>query len=148
MEYEITLAEAPEVDVAVVRGRVDHEGIPAFVGQAFGEVLAVVGEEAVCGPPFSRYAMLPGAWDIRSGFPVSASIEPEGSVEPDSLPGGPLVSTLHVGPYQELGMAYDALESWIASHGFAPAGDPWESYLDGPEVPEPRTLISWPVQPV
>jgi hypothetical protein len=28
--------------------------------------------------------------------------------------------------------------------GHRPTGAPWETYLDGPEVPEPRTTVAWP----
>lgn len=39
-----------------------------------------------------------------------------------------------------------ALEEWIREHGDQPDGMPWEAYLDGPEVMNPRTVITWPIE--
>jgi effector-binding domain-containing protein len=51
---------------------------------------------------------------------------------------------MHVGSYDGVAAAYTAVEQWLAAHDLSPIGDPWESYLDGPEVPQPRTVVSFP----
>ena len=83
---------------------------------------------------------------IEAGFPVPEPIAAAGQVEPSTLPGGTVATTMHVGSYADLAGAYSALEGWFAANGFEAAGDPWETYLDGPEVDAPRTIISWPCQ--
>jgi effector-binding domain-containing protein len=56
-------------------------------------------------------------------------------------------STLHVGPYDTLGQAYDGLDAWLADHGYAKAGPPREVYLSEPSTPPAatRTVIEVPV---
>jgi hypothetical protein len=39
---------------------------------------------------------------------------------------------------------YIAVRQWLEAQDLAPSGDPWESYLDGPDVPQPRTVVSAP----
>ena len=54
---------------------------------------------------------------------------------------------LHQGPYSEVPAAYRAAEAWLVDNGWEAAGPPWESYLDGPEAAEPRTLVHLPCRP-
>lgn len=147
MDYDIQLVDRPEQPAAVVRGRVSHEGIGAFLGPAFGEVMAAAASQGlhVMGPPFGRYRALDGGdWDLQAGFPVNAALTAAGRVEPAELPAGPLARTVHVGDYAGVGAAYEAVTSWLAAQGYAAAGEPWECYLDGPEVENPRTEVFFP----
>ena len=60
-----------------------------------------------------------------------------------------LERTLQVGRAEAVGAvaaAYEAGAQWMTENGYEPAGDPWESYLDGPEVAEPRTAVFMPCQ--
>ena len=54
------------------------------------------------------------------------------------------------GPYDKLQDAYAALEEWMGSEGFSPAGAPWESYVTDPaQYPNPadwKTEVFWPVR--
>jgi effector-binding domain-containing protein len=67
-----------------------------------------------------------------------------GRVVPGSLPGGEVATTTHVGSYDDVAAAYSAVERWLDDQGLVPVGDPWESYLDGPEVAQPRTVVCFP----
>lgn len=147
MSYEVQVVELPEQPAAVVRAHVAHDGIAAFLGPAFGEVMAAVGTQhaQVAGPPFGRYRPTDdGGWDIEAGFPVTAAISEQGRVHLAYLPGGRAARTLHVGEYQALGAAYEAVTKWLIDNGFVAAGEPWECYLDGPEVASPRTEVYFP----
>ncbi|HEU5484826.1 MAG TPA: GyrI-like domain-containing protein [Microlunatus sp.] len=133
--------------VAVIRGRATTEEISGFLGAAFAEVLAVLEHQqhSPAGPPFGRY--LPesaGTFDIVAGFPSSGVIEPAGRVEPDELPGGHVARIVYRGDYAGVGKAYEALRNWVDQHGYVSTGPAWESYLDEPDVPEPRTMIQLP----
>ncbi len=144
---DIEIVELTPTPAAVVRGHVDHDGIAAFLGPAFGDVTRVVAEEGltVTGPPFGRYqATGDGGWDVEAGLPVERAPEPRGTVVPGWLPGGSAATLLHVGPYDGLGAAYDAVAAWLVDAGLVPKGQPWESYLDGPGVEEPRTVVHLP----
>ena len=147
MAYDVALVELAETPTAVVRGHVAHDGIADLLGLAFGSVAQALAEAGAhpAGPPFATYRMADdGGWDIEAGFPVAAALAPHGSVQPGTLPGGPAAQTVHRGPYEQLAGAYEAVQSWVRDEGRTPDGTPWESYLDGPEVAEPRTVVTQP----
>jgi effector-binding domain-containing protein len=81
---------------------------------------------------------------LAAGFPCAASFAGSGTVEAATLPEGDAVVAVHVGAWQELGEAYAAVEAFFAEHGLTRAGDPWESYLDGPEADPHRTILTAP----
>lgn len=150
MAYAVTRVDLSEQHVAVVRAQVPHDGIGAFLGGAFGEVMAALAAQGVqpAGMPFCRYGhMGDGGWDVEAGFPVVRAAERSGRVEPSTLPAGPAAHVLHRGPYEAVAGAYDAAMAWIRETGGDVSGAPWEQYLDGPEVPEPRTEVFVPFTP-
>ena len=63
------------------------------------------------------------------------------------MPGATVASTVHVGPYGEIGKAYTALQKWMTDAGRRPAGPVREVYLNDPgSVPENELLteVDWP----
>lgn len=147
--YTVHFADLQGQDAAVVRGQVPMSGIADFLGAAFGEVMATLGAQrnTVVGPPFARYRVVAGRFDVEAGFPCQAPVSPTGRVEPATLPAGRVASTLHVGDYAGVAQAYDAVMHHVTEEGYEPCADPWESYLDDPTVPEPRTEVFLPCRP-
>jgi effector-binding domain-containing protein len=88
------------------------------------------------------------AFQVEAGFPVGQSVTAAGRVAPDELPGGTVAYTIHTGGYDGVGAAYAAATDWMADNGFVVSGKAWERYLDGPGVPEPRTEVFVPCQPM
>jgi effector-binding domain-containing protein len=148
--YEVTLADLQAQPTAAVRGHVAADGIADFLGGVFGEVMGVLSRQGLgpAGPPYGRYVPTGGGFDVEAGFPVHGEVRPDGRVEALSLPGGRVARTLHVGSYETVAEAYDALTAWLTDNGLEPVGLPWESYLDGPEVAEPRTEVYVPCRVV
>jgi effector-binding domain-containing protein len=144
MEYEIEIIERRPDATAAIVGRVGHDQVGPFIGEALGEVLAVVGEQAVTGMPFCRIDMDGDGFLLEVGFPVAEAVEPTGRVVPSRLPGGETATVMNIGSYDSVPPAYFAIEQWMSDNGFSAAGRPWEAYLDGPEVEQPRTLVCWP----
>ena len=144
--YEVERVELRAQPAAVVRGHSDTAGIPAVLGGAFRDVMQVLQAQGLwpAGPPFARYEPAGDGFDITAGFPTQGAFEPGGDVVACELPAGPAVQVLHRGDYAAVAAAYDVLTAWVAEHGYVPAGAPWESYLDGPEAPEPRTVVVLP----
>jgi len=149
MEYAVDRIELEAQPAAVVRGEVTHDGVAAFLGGAFGEVMGLLGSQGVApaGPPFARYEVRADGFVIEAGFPVEAEVRPVGRVELTTLPGGPVLVVLHRGAYSEVAAAYGAAEAWLVDHEWEATAPAWECYLDGPEVPEPRTIVHMPCRP-
>jgi effector-binding domain-containing protein len=112
---------------------------------------------AVEGPPYVRYR----DWgdetaDLELGFPVDAEAASlplldacrDGEPGRSSLPGGPCAVIVHVGPYRELPASWGRLEAWIWDQGLAPAGPPWESYLDNPGLVAPGAVRTEVIRPL
>lgn len=149
MDYQVDRIELEQQDAAVVRAEVTADGIAAFLGGAFGEVMGLLGSQGVSpsGPPFARYEMLGEGFAIEAGFPFEGQLRPVGRVELTTLPGGPALVVMHRGAYSEVAAAYGAAEAWLTEHGWEATTPAWECYLDGPEVPEPRTIVHMPCRP-
>lgn len=149
MEYHVEQVQLEEQATAVVRGVVPEEGIPEFLGGVFVEVMSVIQAQGAHpnGMPFGCYVPNAAGFEVEAGFPTSAPIVPSGRVVPSSIPGGSAIQVLHKGPYGAVTAAYEAAEAWLADNSWEPTGPPWEVYLDGPEVPEPRTVVCVPCRP-
>jgi effector-binding domain-containing protein len=147
MEHHIEVLEVQEV--AVIRASVAVDRIPAFLSGAFTEVLGVLSAQgvAIAGPPFSRFSMGDHGFDVEAGFPTRAPVVPTGRVEAGELPGGPALVVLHRGAYDDVARDFRIGQKWIAANRWTATGAPWEVYLDGPEVAEPRTLVYMPCRP-
>jgi effector-binding domain-containing protein len=145
----IQMVERGEEPAAVVCGHATAAELPAFLGGAFGEVMEQLGEQqiAVAGPPFARYRPTDGGFDVEAGFPAAAAVSPSGRVVAAILPGGSVARAVHRGDYSGVGQTYAEIEEWLLDQGQVCTGAPWESYLDGPDVPEPRTQVSFPCAP-
>ena len=65
------------------------------------------------------------------------------------LPAMTVAWTLHVGPYEDLTVAYSAITDWIQGIGLEAAGPVQERYLNGPgddvTPAEYRTEVEIPV---
>ena len=145
---QMELTDQTAQPAAVVRGHVSVDVLPAFLGGAFEEVLRVLGDQGLepAGPPFGRYTPAAGGFDAEVGFPASGAVTGAGRVQATELPGGRTATALHVGGYETIGETYERLAAWTATRGCTPVGTPWETYLDGPEVVEPRTLVHLPCE--
>lgn len=150
-EYDIR-AEARNVQVtAVARATLTVAEIGPWLGKAYEAVAGLLADRQAgpVGPPFARYHVLSeDRFEVEAGFPASRPIEGEGDVQPSELPGGQVAVTIHTGPYDAMGPAYQALVSWVSQHGGELAGDPWEVYLSDPSAePDPATWRTEILQP-
>lgn len=146
MTYDIHIVEIESQHAAVTSQTCTVEEVGPFLGRAFEQVLGALAREAVAvdGKPFARYDMIDGGFAVEAGFPCPADLDLAGDVHTITLPGGTAAVTTHVGAYSDVAAAYTAIEEWFAVSGHRPTGAPWETYLDGPEVPQPRTTVTWP----
>lgn len=136
----------------VVRAEVHMDELRGVFDRGFAAVMRVAQaqELTVAGPPFGFYPRMPtDTVDVMVGFPVTASGGADGDVTPFELPGGRVVTGIHVGPFEGLERTYRELSEWAAAEGHALADHVWESYLTNPEAePDPatwQTSITWPL---
>jgi effector-binding domain-containing protein len=150
--YRVEERDLTEQPTLVTRARLRIPDIRGWIGPAFGRVIAAIqaSGSAPSAPPFARYQPVEDrldTFDVEAGFPVAGPITPVGDdIQAATLPAGPAAVTVHVGPYDEMTPAYDALEKWVADRGGAVAGAPWESYLSEP-VGDPSTWMTQVVLP-
>lgn len=86
------------------------------------------------GPPFARYHRLgTERFDVEAGFPVTTPIKAVTDIRGGTLPGGPVASTMHVGPFEHIAAGYEAVTEWITDHNGRPVGDSWEIYFSDPK---------------
>jgi effector-binding domain-containing protein len=152
MTYTFEIHRLPETAIIAIRERVDEAAFPAFLGVAFPELFEHVGRHGVIatGHPFVIYhAFGPDGIDAEVCVPVAGPAPIGTRIRAHVLPATTVVRTLHIGPYDELSGAYDALHHWVADHGYAAAGPHRERYLTGPDLKVPpaeyRTEVDLPI---
>lgn len=152
MTYDITVKKLKRRDALVIRGAMRMDELPAFFGQAFGELYGYAARKGAMpdGPPFARYPSVSDERvEVEAGVVVPSAIAGEGRVEASELPAGDAAVTVHIGPYESMHEAYAAIEAWMQANGRTAGGAPWETYLSDPgQEPDPakwRTEITWPL---
>jgi effector-binding domain-containing protein len=135
----------------VVRRRAPVQQLPRVVGEAWGAVMAHASRLGVTpvGPPFVAYHNMDMAdLDLEIGLPFPETLSGEGEVREGHTPGGRAAECLYVGPYDQIGEAYDALQPWLDEHGHTPTGIAYEFYLNDPETTPPEELQTRVVFPL
>lgn len=155
MAYSISTKELDPQPVLVVRTRIPRSEIAATIGRSLGSIAEYARkyEIAITGEPFARYPE--GGADyvvIEPGMRVVEAVAGginEDEVIAETLPGGTVAFTIHEGAYDKLFETYAALEQWIKSNGYKPAGAPWEIYITDPgqhpDQEDWRTEVCWPM---
>jgi DNA-binding transcriptional MerR regulator len=152
MPYDITVEELEREPVL----RVQLTTTMAELGQTTGAALQEVAKElagqgvAPAGPSFLT-CPLPdegGQVDIEAGWPVAEPVVASGRATPGELPAGRAAVTVHVGPYEGVEPAFEAMTEWLRAHGETPVAAPSERFLNDPTTTAPadlRTRITWPL---
>jgi effector-binding domain-containing protein len=153
MEYQITTQTIDPQPIVSIRERHPMSEIPTFLGRGFGVLFGQLGRLGIppAGPPFVIYhAFGPETFDAEVCVPTQRVLDGTADgVTSRELPAVTVARTLHVGPYEGLATAYEALTDWIATHGTEATGPVRERYLNGPgdgaAPADYRTEIEMPV---
>ncbi len=154
MQYQCEVKNQPAQPALSIRTRSSVQELPQAFGKAYGAIAQYLGElsEAPAGPAFAAYYNMDMQdLDVEIGFPVSKKLPSKGEIQASQIPGGKLASCLHVGPYQDVGPAYEALTKWVNDKGYQATGVSYEMYLNDPAQTPPnelKTLIIFPLQGV
>ncbi len=151
MAYECELIEQQARPTLVVRLRTAVERFPEVLGPAWGSVMACAGKVGATptdAPFVAYYNMDMQDLDIEVGFTFAQPLEGEGDVRQGEIPTCKAVQCMHMGPYDEVGSAYEVMAMWIAEHGLQHAGPSFEFYLNDPQETPPAELLTRVVIPV
>ncbi|MBH5333869.1 MerR family transcriptional regulator [Streptomyces pactum] len=142
--YRVTLGREPERRLAVVRAVCDPAGIGERVAECAGRLLPALAAAGTGWEPplWGLYPLDPAErMEMAVGAPVPAEAAPPG-LERQVLPGGPVVETVHTGPYAQLPLAYHALLATVHERGLRPLAPAREAYLVGPAEAPPEELMT------
>jgi effector-binding domain-containing protein len=127
MGYEIQLADSKPTTTAVIRSRVPAQELAQFVPAACGEVWSFI-RSAGLRRPGRHVALYLNDGFVEVGAEVSGPFTGNERVHCSQLPGGIVATTVHFGPYGNLGDAHTAVREWCAGHGRRSSGISWEIY--------------------
>jgi effector-binding domain-containing protein len=149
--YQVVEREAQPV--ASIRVKCKPAEISQQLATILPEVMAHLTETGgkVAGAPFSRYHTFGDTEvDLEAGIPVQQPITAKGRVQNSELPGGKVVTTWHIGPYEQLTGAYEGLHRHLTAQKLTQRGAQWEVYWTDPGmVPDPakwRTQLFVPIE--
>jgi DNA-binding transcriptional MerR regulator/effector-binding domain-containing protein len=142
--YAVAIADRAPVRLAGLTGRVRADALDDDTGALCRAVL-----DSGAGTRTPLVAVFPldlvDEFDVLVGVPAPTS-GPERTPTPPgadtTLPGGPWATTLHVGPYTQLPLAYTALLEHVREHGHRPRDPVTETYLTDPSTSDPEDLVT------
>ena len=151
MNYQCKLTNRDAQPTLVVRKRAPVQQLPQVLGQAWGAIMQYAGRNGLmpAGPPYVAYHNMDMQnLDLEIGFPFAKKASGEGEVEAGVLPAGKAVECLHVGPYDKVAGAYEALQKWLDENHKTATGIAYEFYLNDPQTTRPEDLQTRVVFPL
>lgn len=153
MPYEVRIKEVSDQPVISVRVHTSLAQISDVIGSGFGTLMGELGRLRVqpVGAPFIVYHDVideQTEGDIEICIPTTGPAETSDPVQSIVIAGGTVASTIHHGPYDQIGPAYHTLTGWIQDHGHDMTGPPREIYLNDPQTVSPEGLLTevvWPI---
>ena len=149
MEIELKKTEEKQVAYIFYTGPVED------MGDLIGEIVDWMMNQNVemTGPPYSAYftspaEVAPEDMQYEMGVPFLGEASEAGKVKIKNMPAQQVLSTLHKGPYNEVGSVYEILMNKVIEDGYQMTGAPLEIYFNSPiEVPETDLLteVQFPV---
>jgi len=156
MAIEVTVKKTEPMTVAFL----SMKGLYTLISESFGKLYGWIGEKGYVpsGPPLGVYFNAPGEvpetellWELQS--PIGGDVAPgdpdERGIGVKKVEGAEVASTMHKGPYDEVGSIYGALVGWITENGYEIVGPSGEVYLSNPaETPSEELLteVRFPVR--
>jgi effector-binding domain-containing protein len=138
MAYDVVIGESPATFTAVVRGRARQGELSEVVPRTIGEVWSFLRANPAIRPGRNIAVYLDCEIHLECGAEVAGPFEGDGRVICSKLPAGPIAFAEHVGPYDRLHGAHEAVLRFCADRGLALAGPSWEVY--GHWVEDPAQL--------
>ena len=128
MNYNIRIEKSPASPLAVVRRQAAKPQLGAVIQEACGTVWNVLRSQKVPGAGRHVTVYLDQVFNVEVGVELKQPFAGHGEVIASSLPAGEVAMTTHLGPYQMLPDAHDAIQKWCAANGREPIRPCWEIY--------------------
>jgi effector-binding domain-containing protein len=149
--YDIEVKDLEPQPMVAIRQETTAKGLGAAFRELMPALWQFLEKRGVrpSGPSFGIFHTYePDRVDFEAGFPVAEPVEGEGRIQAGVLPGGRAAVTWHIGPYEAIGNAHNALDAFVHERG-GHAGSPREVYWTGPgDEAEPskwRTEVVYPL---
>jgi effector-binding domain-containing protein len=139
--YVVTIEDVPEQLLAAARERMNIKRVPQNIQRVLGAVWDFLrGNPGLRtdGHNVALYWDEHGDSSVEAGVQVVRSFPATDTVVPSATPAGRVATTAYFGPYQQIGIAHDAVRAFCAQHDHERAGPFWEVYGDHDD--DPRKL--------
>ncbi|WP_433174712.1 MerR family transcriptional regulator [Actinoallomurus sp. CA-150999] len=148
--YEVTMGREPERRLAVVRAVCTPAEIGEKVEECVGRLLAALGKAGIAWEP-PLWGLYP--LDLEERMEIAIGVQTQqGEGTPglrfEVLPGGAVAETMHIGPYAQLPLAYNAVFAAVHERGLRPRAPVREAYLVGPAEAPREELMTRLIIPV
>lgn len=122
-------------------------------GRVIGELMAVIhmpenqsNHVKIVGPPITIYhdqEYTEEEGDLEIAIPITGKVTvSDPSIEVKNLPKRKVVSLIHKGSYETIGMAYKTLYEHIMKNGLEMTGPMMDIYLNDPNTVEPEDILT------
>jgi effector-binding domain-containing protein len=124
---EVQIAHSDSIPLAVVRRQARASELARAVPEGCGVVWSFVrARQLRAGRHVAIY------WDgtirLEVGVEMIDSFPDGGDVVRSATPAGRTASVVHLGPYNQLGVAHQSIRDWCSAHNLQLAGPNWEVY--------------------
>ena len=135
MDYEVSLTDVTAKPTAVVAAATTWQEFPALWGPLLGEVWGCLRAGGITSGCRNAMLYLDDVPHVQVGVLLDRPCPLTGNVVASALPAGTVATTVHRGPFGEVGAAHDAVTGWCDAHGHRRSGVRWEIY--GPHNDDP-----------
>jgi effector-binding domain-containing protein len=135
MDYRIDIETATAELIAAMRVKVPIAGVAQAWKPALDQVWVFLKENPGLRPGHNLFlyhhpARRSDPMEVDFGVQVAQRFAAQGAVRCAETPAGEVATTVHVGPYEGLRHAHDALRAWCAANDRLIAQASWEIYGD------------------
>ena len=146
------IRETKDQKTLAIRQFTPVEKLSEAMGASYGEIALYMQANGVnfAGPPYCRYYNMDMSnLDVEIGFPVQGETEGTGNIKRCTIPGGPAATTIHTGPYADIGTTYEKLTAFVKEKDLQTQSYCYEFYLNDPGETKPedlKTEIFFPIK--
>lgn len=151
MTYQIEVVTLKPQPVLVI----EEIAAPESLAEILGRILPAVHGSAmelgaiISGMPFMRYLEMTDRFRIEAGLPIAEAVTGRDGIECRLLPGGKAATTVYLGPYDGVGVAWSAIDAWRKERDIETQPGGWDVYENDPtEVSDPREIRTRIYQPL